>query len=214
MNLINGDQFKIIERLKTQGIQSVDAITRWQKKPKTAVRRTLLSLEKRGIVERLLKKTERGRPVLCYKLSAESKAFFPSKEAEVLNELIEYLLKLGHTSILEDFFSKYWDQRYELVMKRLSERKCQDLSTRLEVLKGVLNEDGFYARSSLNKNNDQITLRECHCPIAAVATAINIPCRLEAKLISRVLNADCTSASPMSAQQNSCVFTFKKKRSP
>jgi predicted ArsR family transcriptional regulator len=210
MNLINGDQFKILERLKTQGIQSVDAITQWQKKPKTAVRRTLLGLEKKGVIERLLQKSERGRPVLCYKLSPGSKAFFPSKESEVLNELIQYLMKLGHNSILEDFFSKYWDQRYELVMKRLSERKCQDLSTRLEVLKSVLNEDGFYARSNINKKNDQITLRECHCPIAAVATAVNIPCRLEAKLISRVLNADCTSASPMSAQQKSCVFTFKK----
>ncbi len=68
MNLINGDQFKILERLKTQGIQSVDAITQWQKKPKTAVRRTLLGLEKKGVIERLLQKSERGRPVLCYKL--------------------------------------------------------------------------------------------------------------------------------------------------
>ena len=210
MDLINEDQFKILERLKTQGIQSVDAITRWRKKPKTAVRRALLGLEKKGVVERLLQKSERGRPVLCYKLSPDSKAVFPSKEAEVLNELIQYLLKLGHTSILEDFFSQYWDRRYELVMQRLSQRKCRDLSSRLEVLKSVLNEDGFYARSNLNKKNNQITLKECHCPIAAVASAVNSPCRLEAKLISRVLNADCTSASPMSASQKTCVFTFQK----
>ncbi len=210
MNLINEDQFKILERLKTQGIQSVDAITRWRKKPKTAVRRALLGLEKKGAVERLLQKSERGRPVLCYKLSPDSKAVFPSKEAEVLNELIQHLIMHGHTSVLEDFFSQYWDRRYELVMQRLSQRKCRDLSARLEVLKSVLNEDGFYARSNLNKKSNQITLKECHCPIAAVATAVNIPCRLEAKLISRVLNADCTSASTMSASQKNCVFTFQK----
>jgi predicted ArsR family transcriptional regulator len=201
MDLINEDQFKILERLKTQGVQSVDAITRWRRKPKTAVRRALLSLEKKGVVERLLQKSERGRPVLCYKLSPDSKAVFPSKEAEVLNELIQYLLKLGHSSVLEGFFSQYWDRRYELVMQRLSQQKCRDLSARLEVLKGVLNED---------KKNNQITLKECHCPIAAVASAVNIPCHLEAKLISRVLGAECISASPMSAQQKNCVFTFQK----
>lgn len=210
MDLINGDQFEILERLKTQGIQSVDAITQWQQKPKTAIRRTLLALEKKGVIERLLQKSERGRPVLCYKLSPDSKALFPSKESEVLSQLIQYLLKLGHSSILEAFFSKYWDQRYDLVMKRLSKRKCQDLATRLEVLKSVLNEDGFYAQSKIDKRSDLITLTECHCPIAAVATVINIPCRLEAKLISRVLNADCTSVRPISAQQKNCVFTFKK----
>lgn len=210
MKLLNEDQIQIVERLKTHGMQSVDALTKWQKKPKTAVRRTLLALENKGILSRVLKKSERGRPVLFFELAPASKTLFPSKEAEILSELIQYLVKQGHTSVLEKFFSDYWDHRYDLVMERLEKRKCRDLNTRLEVLKGVLNEEGFYARSNLSKKNDQITLRECHCPLTAVSKVVDIPCRMEAKLISRVLNADCTDSSPRNEEQKECVFKFKK----
>lgn len=157
-------------------------------------------------------KQQRGRPLLCFKLSSGSKPLFPNKEAEVLNELIQYLVQSGHGSVLESFFNKYWDQRYERVMQKLSARKCRDLSARLEALKDVLNEDGFYARSNLSKKDDHVTLRECHCPISAVASAVDIPCRLEAKLISRVLNAECVSAEPMTPEQKDCLFKFKKAR--
>lgn len=205
----NEDHFQILERLKTQGTQSIDALTQWQKKPKTAVRRALLDLEKKGAVERTFEKSERGRPILSFKLTTASKVYFPTKEADVLSELVQYIVNSGQNSLLEDFFKKYWDEKYDRVMTRLSAQKNQDTNSRLNVLKTVLNEDGFYARSSLSKKDNQITFRECHCPIAAVASVVNTPCRLEAQLISRVLQADCTSASPMSAQQTNCVFTFK-----
>jgi len=210
MNLLSKDQFKIIERLKTHGALSVDSITEWTKSPKTAVRRTLLILEKKGLLVRALKKNKRGRPTLFFKLGSESKALFPSNEAEVLNELIKYMLQHGHNSTLENFFAEYWDQKYIRVMNKLSSRKCRDLTARLEALKEVLNEDGFYARSNLSQKDGQITLRECHCPISAVASVVDIPCRLEAQLISRVLNADCVSAIPMSASQRNCLFKFEK----
>lgn len=210
MNLLNKDQFKILERLKTNGTLSIDSITEQIKKPKTAVRRTLLALEKKVLVERVLTKNLRGRPTLCFKLSSQSGAVFPSKDAEVLSELIKYLLKNGQSSALENFFSEYWDQKYLRVMQKITLQKSQDLPARLNALKEVLNEDGFYARSTRSTKNNQITLRECHCPISAVASVVAIPCRLETKLISRVLETDCVSASPMNSKQKDCLFKIKK----
>lgn len=211
MNLLNEDQFRILERLKTHGTLSVDSITGWFKKPKTAVRRSLLDLEKKGLIERELIKSSRGRPLLGFKLRSESKVVFPTKEAEVLNELIKFLVQQGQRSLLESFFQEYWEKRYERVMEKISHRKCKDLSARLEALKEVLNEDGFYARSNLSKKDQQLTLRECHCPISAVASATNVPCDLESQLIARVLNLDCVSAEPMSGEQGECRFRFKVK---
>lgn len=210
MNLLNDDQSRIMERLKTQGTQSVDSLTKWIKKPKTAVRRALLDLEKKSLIERHLIKSVRGRPTLCFKLGSQSKLVFPTKEAEVLNELINFLVREGHRPLLEKFFREYWEKRYDRVVEKISARKCRDLGARLEALKEVLSEDGFYARSNISKKDDQITLRECHCPISAAASAVDIPCKLEAQLISRVLNLDCVSASPMSAQQKDCQFKLKK----
>lgn len=209
MNLLNNDQFRILERLKTHGQLSIDFITDWLKKPKTAVRRTLLALERKELINRVLIKNKRGRPTLCFKLGIQSKSHFPSKEAEVLNELIKYLNHDAHKKLLENFFAEYWNKKYNRVMEKLAARNCWDLSSRLEALKEVLNEDGFYARSHLSKKENQITLRECHCPISAVAMAIDLPCRLEAQLIERVLNVDCISAHPMNSEQLNCVFKFK-----
>lgn len=208
MNLLNEDQFRILERLKTNGTLSIDTITNWFKKPKTAVRRALLDLEKKNLVERVLVKGARGRPVLCFKLGSKSKTVFPTKEAEVLNELINFLVRQGQRPLLEAFFKEYWEQRYDCVMEKISNRKCKDLGARLEALKEVLNEDGFYARSSLSKKDEQLTLRECHCPISAASSATNIPCDLEAQLISKILNLDCVSASPRSGKTGDCRFDF------
>lgn len=47
MDLLSEDQFRILERFKTHGTLSVDNITLWLRQPKTAVRRNLLSLEKK-----------------------------------------------------------------------------------------------------------------------------------------------------------------------
>lgn len=212
MNLLNEDQFHILERLKTHGTQSIDTITAWSKKPKTAVRRALLDLEKKGLIERTLAKATRGRPILCFKLSSQSKMIFPTKEAELLNELITFLVRDGQKSVLETFFQEYWENKYLRVMEKISQRKCKDLSARLEALKEVLNEDGFYARSNLSKKDDQITLRECHCPISAASSAVDIPCKLESQLISKVLNLNCISATPMSVEQRYCQFKLRLKK--
>ncbi|NUN06873.1 MAG: DeoR family transcriptional regulator [Bdellovibrio sp.] len=209
MNLLNEDQFRILERLKTHGTLSIDAITDWYNKPKTAVRRSLLDLEKKGLIERVLIKSARGRPLVAFRLGSEAKVVFPTKEAEVLNELIKFLVQQGQRPLLESFFQEYWEKRYERVMEKISRRKCKDLSARLEALKEVLNEDGFYARSNLSKKDKQLTMRECHCPISAVASATNVPCDLESQLISKVLNLDCISAEPMSGKQGECRFKFK-----
>lgn len=211
-NLLNEDQFKILERLKTHEALSVDAVTEWLRKPKTAVRRALLDMEKKDLIERDWARNPRGRPALRFKLSSGSRQLFPSMEAEVLHELIKYLTRNGSSSVLESFFHEYWEKKYERVMKKISSRKSRDLSARLEALKEVLNEDGFYARAQLSKKNDQVTLRECHCPIAAAASATDIPCHLEAQLISRVLNMDCVSVSPMNKEQTNCQFTLNKTR--
>ncbi len=210
MSLLNDEQFKILERLKTQQSLSVDAITKWLRKPKTAVRRALLDMEKKGLIERDWAKNIRGRPTLRFKLGSESKRFFPSMEAEVLHELIKYLAENGQLSLLEKFFHDYWEKKYERVMKKVLKRKNRDFTSRLEALKEVLNEDGFYARSNISKKNDQVMLKECHCPIAAATAVTDIPCHLEAQLISRVLNMDCASVSPMNKQQQSCQFILSK----
>lgn len=210
MKLLNDDQFRIMERLKTQGTESIDSLTGWMKKPKTAVRRALLDLEKKSLIERHFTQNARGRPTLCFNLASQSKLIFPTKEAEILNDLIKFLVQKGNRDILEKFFSEYWGEKYDRVMEKIASRKCRDLAARLEALKDVLSEDGFYARANISKKDDQITLRECHCPISAAASATDIPCKLEAQLISRVLNLDCISASPMSAQQKDCQFKFKK----
>ncbi len=212
MKLLNEDQFKIIEKVKLQGALSVDQLTSWLKKPKTAVRRALLNLEKRGLVQRQLRKSHRGRPALYFVLGAQANAIFPTKEAELLSEMMKFLIKNGHRTLLEEFFKEFWEKRYNRVIEKISKRKCRDLTSRLEALKEVLNEDGFYARSQISNKQNQVVLKECHCPISAAASVVEIPCQLESQLISRVLNLESISSAPMSNSQEACHFVLKTKK--
>lgn len=208
MQILGKEEFRILERLKIRGPLSIDDLTLWLKKPKTAVRRVLLDLEEKQLLERNSVNLGRGRPIVQFQLGPKANAYFPSQEAAVLSELLQHLVDHGQRQLLEEFFRQFWERKFERVMSKLATRKSRDLKDRIAALHEVLGEDGFYAHSKHLKSTGGMQLRESHCPIAAVASVIDIPCRLEAELISRVLKMDCSMAEPMNARQKDCVFEF------
>lgn len=206
MKLATESQAKILEYLKMYAPVTVDDLTKRMKVAKTAVRRQLLNLERRGLVSREYLASGRGRPSLAFRLASGAKEFFPNKEAEVLNELLNYLIRSGNGKMLDDFFDQYWEKRYEMILKRIREKGRDDLNTRLNALVEVLEADGFMPTARLKKRDEQILLRECHCPIEAVVKVSRLPCRLEQRLVARVLNAPISKVEMRSERKDSCDF--------
>lgn len=205
MKLLTETQNEIVDLLKLNGRMSVDQITQKLRESKTAVRRNLLSLERRRVLESEWIPVARGRPQLGFRLTDQATQLFPSKEAELLEGLIRFLKDNGKISLVEQFFEAYWEERYQKVLKKMAQRKSKDFTNRLEALTDVLEDEGFFPRATIDKKNSEMKLVECHCPIAAAARTTSLPCEMEKRLIDKVLR--CSSESP-----NPCEYRVDLKQ--
>jgi predicted ArsR family transcriptional regulator len=212
MKLLSESQSRILSALKRKGTVSVNLLTRELGLTKTAVRRHLLTMEKRGLIERRLLPGRRGRPSLAFHLTTAAHRLFPSKEAELLDRLLRSLMDSGHEDWVNRFFEDYWHERYEKIRRRLLHIGKDDLKTRMKVLTEELENEGFMPRASFAKRGSQMTLRECHCPIEAASRMTKFPCRLEQRLISRVLNAPIQNAAIKTDSGDACEFTLPTQR--
>lgn len=192
MKLLSDSQNSILLLLKKKITVSVDEATFHLGITKTAVRRHLLVMERRGLVERVQQRKERGRPSLAFRLTPSARRLFPNKEAEILSGLIKFLTESGNEELIEEFFKQYWEKRYESIQARLAKKKTPDISTRIQVLKEELEKEGFMPRSRVVQKSQQLTFQECHCPLESVVSSTRVPCHMEKRLISRVLNAPVT----------------------
>lgn len=212
MKLLSNSQSHIVSLLKAKGVLSVNELTSALGTAKTAVRRNLLSLERRDLVERVYKPAKRGRPSLAFRLTSAANKLFPSKEAELLSSLLDFLIGFGHEKIVNEFFESYWQKRYDEIQKQLQKKGKDDLQTRLSVLKAVLEKEGFMPQSRFAQKGSQLSLQECHCPLEAAATVTSMPCKLEQRLISRVLNAPVKATTLRGEAQNACEFILPVSR--
>jgi predicted ArsR family transcriptional regulator len=202
MRLLTDIQTKIVDLLKMQGRLSINQVTSRLDGSKTAIRRNLLILERRGVLEKEWIPTSRGRPQLGFRLTSQANVLFPSKEVELLSELIGYLQKSGNSDLVDHFFEEYWEKRYQAVVEKIKARKARDFSSRLEALMEVLEDEGFSPRSWLSHAKSELRLTECHCPIAAAAQMTSFPCHLEKRLIERILQSETEITKP-------CEFRVK-----
>ncbi len=212
MKLLSELQDKILTQLKRRGPLSVDQVTSALGVAKTAARRNLLALEKRGLIEKKFLALGRGRPRLVFRLTPKSNRLFPSKEAEILSSLLEFLIEAGHETLVDKFFEKYWEKRFEAIQERLAKKGKSDFETRLEVLKEELEKEGFMPRSRVTKRGSELCLQQCHCPIEAAARINRNPCRLEKRLISRVLNAPVGDVRFRTESHGFCEFALPRSR--
>ena len=206
MKLLSSTQSRVLELLKKNLELSVDQISDHLQVAKTAVRRHLLAMERRGLLQRHFRAAQRGRPILTFSLTAKSKYLFPSKEAEILNDLLNFLSQKNQDEFLEEFFEGYWEKRLKSVMSRIRKKDENNLEARLQALKEVLEEDGFMPDTHIDKKHDEIMLRQCHCPLEAASQFSTLPCRLEQRLIAKVLNAPVSSLTLRSDNNPVCEF--------
>lgn len=196
MKLLTETQNEIVEMLKVNGRLSVDQITLKMATSKTAVRRNLLALERRGFLETEWIPVARGRPQLGFRLTHQATQLFPNKEAELLEGLIRFLKDQGKINLVEQFFEAYWEERYQKVLKKMEQRKSKDFANRLEALTDVLENEGFFPRAAIDKRKSELKLVECHCPIAAAARSTSLPCEMEKRLIDKVLRCSSETLAP------------------
>lgn len=217
--LLKEAKTRILDYIKTRGLVSIDQIQCEIGLAKTTVKQHLVALEEQGLVIKDMadsggRSGSKGRPKLVYRLSQSAAVLFPSKEPELLRELLDHLIASGRNDLVESFFQSYWEKRgakFKERLKRVGRGKAdKNKSSARAVLMEMLAEDGFMPQVSVTDGKE--TIRECNCPFPEAVKATQIPCRLEADFLRMALGQKSLErTSYMAHGASSCTYVLNKK---
>lgn len=209
LSLISSDTKRtLLHLMKQAGEISLDDAMAETGYARTTIREHLQQLERDGLVERRSKKEGRGRPRMLYRTTPLAEGLFPSREGVLLRELLRFLQADEKEELVEDFFRSFWVRRTREVEHRLDQSQLEDTTeNRLEVLSQMLQEEGFMPE--INREGDQITVRECNCPFSEAVRATRLPCQLEARFYEEVFKTTMERVSYIPDGHAACTYEFK-----
>ena len=178
LDLVSSDtRRELLQIIKRRGSLSVDEAMDALGMARTTVREHLLQLKEKGLLDRTVERKGRGRPSHRYSMTRRAKVLFPSRDGELMGRLLQFLENRGAEELVKTFFEDYWDARTEAVKRRLRNASTGDVEAQLDVLRGILEEEGFMP--DIEREGNRVTIRECNCPFPESVKHTKIPCQLE-----------------------------------
>lgn len=205
--LLKEAKTKILDLIKSRGELSTDEAAQELGLAKSTTRQHFQILLRQGLVTSHSKKQPKGRPLIFYTLTDQADHLYPTKDPELLGQLLTKLIQEGHTQWVEQFFEDYWQQKFNRFEKRLSLRKSASPQVARQVLLDILKEDGFMPE--IHSKGGQVSLKTCNCPFPEAVKATKIPCRLEAEFLKKVLNKNLKRTEYIPSGESSCTYIEK-----
>lgn len=205
--LLKETKTKLLDLIKVRGEVSVDEATQTLELAKTTVRQHLLLLERQGLIRRDRRKTSKGRPQLIYQLSENATPLFPTREPQILRELLTRLLEDGRKEWVNLFFREYWERRASKFRECLRASGKKSPKAARQVLFEMLEEEGFMPR--IEEKAGKVSIRECNCPFSEAVKATQIPCRLEALFLKEALQMNLERVSYIPAGSTTCTYVSR-----
>ena len=209
----------LLDEIKLAGVATVDELVLQLGLSKTAVRAHLLPMEAEGLLERVTSDSGRpGRPPLAFRITAKANGLYPTLESELLSELLGFLNADGKSDLIELFFERLWQKRYDEFAAELASQSAAEPVDKLAALQRVLERNHFMPKieiirlpRSRNRGEERTCVRvsECHCPLAAAVNATTLPCRMEARFLASVIGVKPSSVRTAPDHLGHCVFTFQ-----
>jgi predicted ArsR family transcriptional regulator len=200
-------QRELLQLLKRRGPSTTSELAESFDLASGTLREHLKALEARRLLERVGTRREGpGRPHFIYGLTDAGEALFPQGEAELLVELVEYLLANDRSDMLVDFFEKRVDAAYSEAAAKV-ERMVAD-ERRDEAVR-ILTDAGFMPELEVDPETGEDVIRLCNCPLKSVIAVTRKPCRAEERLVSQLLNAELERIAYMPDGDDSCSYRIK-----
>lgn len=209
--MITGTKKEILDIIKREGRISLENISAAMKLAKTTLREHFLNLERDGLIQREYVRSGPGRPSLQFQLTAKGNLYFPSSESGMMKEFLRYLQKENKTELIEEFFTAFWEKRYQNAKKKMDKYPESEKKKRLEALSGMLEEEGFMPVINSDNSGGNLTIRECNCPFREVIKETRLPCKLEAEFYMRLFNSDVERNSYIAEGDHSCTYQVSSK---
>jgi predicted ArsR family transcriptional regulator len=206
-SLLSPSRARLVDLMKRKGSTTVAEATEQLDLAETTIRQHLERLGQQGLVDHESQSSGRGRPTLRYRLSPLGERLFPTQDGALMRELVDFLVQQGYPSLVDAFFQQMWQERADELQERIEESEAGELEATLEVLREFLAEQGFMPE--VDRQGEDVTIRECNCPFPESVRATRLPCRLEAEFLERVLGRELTRVGYMPDGEPACTYEFK-----
>lgn len=195
---------QLLELMKRRGEITLHDAVEVIDRTRPTLRDHLNQMGRDGLVARRSRQQGRGRPSMCYRLTAVGERLFPQREGAAFSEFLAYLADEGRDALIEDFFDSFWDDRLDDVRERV-DGPIEDADRRqvLDALEAVLREEGFMPEVRLEE--EQVTIRECNCPFARILEATELPCSVE-KCFYETLFGQAERTSHIAGGDDACAY--------
>ena len=174
---------KILNRLKRQGPQDADALSRALGVTAMAVRQHLYSLAAAGLVAFTEEARTRGRPAKLWRATERADPYFPDAHAALAVELIGTARTAFGEAGLDRLIAARTARQIADYTQRLA--PARTLKARLAALAKIRTEEGYLCDT--RPDGTDFLLVENHCPICGAARACLALCRQELELFRAIL---------------------------
>lgn len=208
--MFSGSKKELLDLIKRGGTVKIDEAVEEMDLAKTTLREHLLQLERDGYIERTYERSGPGRPSLQYRLSNKGNSLYPSYESDLMRKFLQYLNSSDREELIEDFFEKFWEERYEKAQQQMDE-SGSELKEKLEGLMDMLEKEGFMPEFSVDEESE-IKVKECNCPFREVIKETRLPCKLEAMFYSRLFEGNVERTSYIAEGDHSCTYHISNSK--
>ncbi|MFW6084032.1 MAG: helix-turn-helix transcriptional regulator [Gemmatimonadota bacterium] len=201
-------QRQLLHALKRRGPSTTGELAEGFDLARGTLREHLKSLEARRLVERAgTKRHGPGRPHVIYGLTDAGEALFPTGEAELLVEFIEYLLQSGQEDVIDTFFEQRVDEAYAEAAARV---EGMTVEHREREAVRILADAGFMPELEKDEETGETVIRLCNCPLKSVIAVSRRPCAAEERFVSQLVDAELERFAYMPDGDDSCSYVIRR----
>lgn len=201
-------QRQLLHALKRRGPSTTSELAEGFDLASGTLREHLKSLEARRLIERTgTKRHGPGRPHVIYGLTDAGEALFPSGEAELLVEFVEFLLDSGRDGVIDEFFERRVDEAYSQAARRVERMTVEH---REQEAVRILAEAGFMPELDEDPETGETVIRLCNCPLKSVIAVTRRPCAAEERFVSQLVDGVLERFAYMPDGDDSCSYRIRR----
>jgi predicted ArsR family transcriptional regulator len=171
-----------------------------------SVRHHIARLEAEGLVSSEEERHGVGRPRRLYFLTEQGIEHFPSRYMKLTIRLLEQLKDTMPEPMVNQLFTQMAE---DLAAEVKSEARGLNLEQRLDLVTGILSEEGFTVE--WEKQGSQYLIREISCPYYRVGQTHPEVCSMDQTLISTVLSIPAEKVNCVLNGDAHCTYIVEQK---
>ncbi|OHE61314.1 MAG: hypothetical protein A2Z47_14815 [Thermodesulfovibrio sp. RBG_19FT_COMBO_42_12] len=202
----NPTRGKIMMFLKKMGPMPIDDLSKELNITPMGIRQHLLCLQRKGLIDYVIKRQGIGRPAFFYRLTEKADDLFPKAYHTLIANIFSYLEKNEGRNKIDDIFK--WRKNILLKDTREALSDKKSLKDKVRGFKDILESKGYIV--DLDETNSHYSLKQFNCPIYKVASEFKEACKYELKMYKDLLGKELKRQQCISDGNPSCTYIIPK----